>query len=79
MTHAVHTLHTPAEEVRTIHQRQGWKALSLEEQEWSVMDMKLEPEQYKWVAAVVRAVLGQKQNFCEFSFSNHCVYSGLAT
>ncbi|CAM9091089.1 unnamed protein product, partial [Phaeothamnion confervicola] len=40
---------TPAQEVRGMHQREGWRALTLEEQQWSLMDQALHPEHYGWL------------------------------
>eukprot|EP00968_Pinguiococcus_pyrenoidosus_P023771 scaffold3998_cov105-Pinguiococcus_pyrenoidosus.AAC.1 len=39
---------TPAQRVRRIHRLHGWKALTLEEQQWTMLDQTLHPELYKW-------------------------------
>jgi hypothetical protein len=48
--HVMQGLRTPAEDIRVVHERQGWNALNLEEQQWSIMDMKLEPNLYLWIS-----------------------------
>lgn len=40
---------TPAEEVRKHLRRNGWKTLSLEEQQWCIMDQAMHPSKYEWL------------------------------
>ena len=36
-------------QVRQAHRREGWRALTLEEQQWSMLDQSLHPELYNWM------------------------------
>jgi len=40
---------TPAEEVRRMYRRSGWNSLSVEEQQWCVMDQVMHPGKYEWL------------------------------
>ena len=40
---------TPAEDVRRAYKTKGWKSLSLEEQQWCIMDQAYRPEKYEWL------------------------------
>ena len=40
---------TPAEEVRRLYQREGMKALTLEERQWSMLDQCASPDKWEWL------------------------------
>ncbi|GMH74329.1 hypothetical protein TrST_g7101 [Triparma strigata] len=40
---------TPAEEVRRLYQREGMKALTLEERQWCMLDKCANPEKWEWL------------------------------
>jgi hypothetical protein len=46
---AAPTVSTPAEDVRRALKREGFKALSLEEQRWLMLDQTLNPNKYEWL------------------------------
>jgi hypothetical protein len=46
---AAPTVSTPAEDVRRTLKREGYKALSLEEQQWLMLDQALSPTKYEWM------------------------------
>lgn len=39
---------TPAQEVRRRYRSEGWENLSLPEQQWTILDRTLNPEEYRW-------------------------------
>jgi ribosomal protein L24E len=43
------TLSSPAEDLRRLMKRVGFKGLSLEEQQWTMIDNSLNPSKYEWV------------------------------
>jgi hypothetical protein len=59
---------TPAEEVRKLLRRNGWKTLSLEEQQWCIMDQAMSPMKYEWLREkedeenLIRIQRGKKPN-----------------
>jgi hypothetical protein len=46
---AVPVISTPAEDIRRIFRREGFNTLSLEEQQWCIMDQALNPHKYEWL------------------------------
>merc|ERR1711871_37435 len=46
---AVPIMLTPAEDIRRLYKQKGWKFLSVEEQQWCIMDQALRPEKYDWL------------------------------
>lgn len=40
---------TPAQEVRRRYRTEGWSTLCLPEQQWTILDRKLNPKSYEWV------------------------------
>ena len=42
-------LRTPADIVRTRMKKDGFKSLTVEEQQWTVMDQQLNPQRYEWL------------------------------
>ena len=64
---------TPAEDVRRNLKQYGIKALSLEEQQWSVLDQALNPGKYEWMREqeekerVEREAVGKKPKEKKFN------------
>ena len=64
---------TPAEDVRRNLKQYGYKTLSLEEQQWLVLDQALNPQKYEWLREqeekdrVERENLGKKPKEKKFN------------
>lgn len=43
------TVSTPAEDIRRRMKREGFKALTLEEQQWCLLDQALSADKYEWL------------------------------
>ena len=46
---SVPIISTPAEDIRRMFRRDGFNTLSLEEQQWCIMDQALNPHKYEWL------------------------------
>lgn len=42
-------IQTPADIVRRRYRREGWDSLSLEEQQWTILDQAMVPHKYEWI------------------------------
>ena len=66
-------IYTPAEDIRRMYRKNGWKSLTLEEQQWCIMDQAVNSNKYEWLQEQLdeennmRIQRGQKPKKLKFS------------